>query len=425
MVKLNPATASGQRPAPAGTARQATLRQADLRQANLRLLTALVCAADEPPSRADLAASTGMTRSTASRLVDELVAAGLLEELSPATANGRGRPAVPLVAARGGPAAIGMEVTASRLVLRLVDLSGAVLTERTEDADLVGSEPGGTLRRLADLLSEMHRSTPAGVRVVGTGLALPGLIEPGPNGGADGARRLLAAPNLGWHDVVPELLIGPKALFGGALHLGNEADLAARAIAQERPGRPGPHRDFIHVSAEVGIGGSIVLDGKALSGRHGWAGEIGHLSVDPAGPSCRCGSRGCLERYAGRHALREAAGVDPDLPTQDLSALAHAGHRGVAQALERAGHALGVALADAVNLLDIPTVVLGGDLALLLEDLRPTITRELDRRVLAARWSPPTLTAVGGENLAATGAALLVLQGVLDDPAGHVATGPG
>ena len=392
--------------------------QASLREANLRLVTALVYASDEPPSRAELASASGLTRSTVSRLVDELVAGGLLRELDPAPANGRGRPAVPLAPARASLVATGAEVAAAHVSVRCIDLSGRILAEQRHEADLVGSDPRAVLAELGRTVASVHDRLPDGVRHLRTALALPGLVE-------RGTGRLLQAPNLGWRDVVPAPLVAGAEVA----HVGNEADLAALALTQRRPGRPSDLIDMVYVSGEIGIGAAVVRAGQVMAGRHGWAGEVGHISVDPTGHTCRCGSRGCLEQYAGRAAILRAAGLPEDTPPPDLLRLADDGHLGVRRALTRAGWALGVVLAGVVNLLDLPTVVLGGDLDLLSRHLKPAAEPELTSRVLSARWVAPQLLGAGESDSAAggsvgsptaTGAAYHLLGEVLDHPAQHV-----
>src|SRR6476469_5304753 len=131
----------------------ANLRQASLRHANLALVARTVLGADTPPSRADVAAATSLTRSTVSRLVDELVTGGVLGEVDSVVAGaGRGgrpgRPATPLVASTARFAAVGLQVGVGLLAARLVDLSGKVLAERLVPADLAGSSPAAALRRL-------------------------------------------------------------------------------------------------------------------------------------------------------------------------------------------------------------------------------------------------------------------------------------
>ena len=358
-------------------------RQASLRDRNLRLVLATVLAAADPPSRATVAATTGLSRSTVSRLADELVAGGLLDELERSPGVGRGRPGTPLVAG-SCVAALGLQVNPGFLAARVVDLRGRVVAQQLVVGDLTGSDPGETLVRVGTLARAVIRAAPADVRLVSSGLAVPGLVA-----AQDG--RVLSAPNLGWSDVAVKRLLPRRRLGGLELQVANEAELAARTVAETAPGRPGPFSHFFYVSGEVGIGGAAVVDGRVFGGRHGWAGEVGHVTVEADGPPCSCGSRGCLEQYAGQRAT-----------TRDV---------------ERAGWALGVALADVVNLLDIPTIVLGGHLAQNADALRPALLRELDLRVLSARWRPPTIEVSGDAPAAgATGAAYRALDGVLDRP---------
>jgi predicted NBD/HSP70 family sugar kinase len=235
---------------------------------------------------------------------------------------------------------------------------------------------------------------------------------------------LLRAPNLDWSDVRPAEVLRtalPPGLLPG---LGNEADLAARTVADTAPGRAGGFRDFIYLSGQIGIGGAAVLDGRVMAGSSGWAGEIGHVCVDPAGPACRCGSTGCLEQYAGRNALLTAAGLPADAAPGVLVARFRAGNQPARAAVESAAWALGVALAGVVNVLDIPVVVLGGHLAELTELLRVDLEGALTRRVLSARWRRLTLAAADAPPAAgATGAALRALDDVLTDPAPFLTVG--
>jgi predicted NBD/HSP70 family sugar kinase len=380
-------------------------RQSTLRAANLALVLRTVCAADGPLSRADVAVRTGTTRATAARLVDELVAGGLLDEGERLALPRRGRPATPLLpGARIG--ALGLQVDAGLVAARVLDLRGRVVAERVEEADLVGSDPAGTLARLGALAATLLDGAARELQLAGAGLALPGLVD---------GERLLRAPNLGWSDLDAVDLLAPHLPDGLRPVLGNEADLAARTVAEAAPGRPGPLRDFLYVSGQIGIGGAAVLGGRVVTGSAGWAGEVGHVCVDPEGPACRCGSTGCLEQYAGRHALLAAAGLPLDTPPAEV--VARAADADVRRALDAAARALGVALAGVVNVLDLPAVVLGGHLAALAEPLRPRLEELLGRRVLSARWRRPVVAAVTGPPAAgATGAALRALADVLADP---------
>ena len=390
-------------------------RQSSLRTSNLALLASRVFSSPEPVSRADIAAETGMTRSTASRLADELVAIGLVRELDPVASSGPGRPAVPLLPARGTFVALGLEVNVSRMAVRAVDLAGQVLAERIVVDDFSSSDAPAVLGRLADLLEPIAAIGAVGsARLVGAALALPGLVRD---------NTLLRAPNLGWSDIRPAEVLAPVLdRLGAGLVVENEADLAALTTARVRPGAPGEHRDFIYLSGENGVGAGIVRNSEVWLGANGFAGEIGHIQVDPKGPECGCGNRGCLERFAGRRAILNAAGLPRGAGSEELlkacedDASPH--HERARRAVDAAADALGIALGTAINILDIPAVVLGGHLAPLTGLLAPPLQKILNRRVLASRWSAPQiLPAPDDETPGATGGAWSLLEGVIADPA--------
>ncbi|MFC0006057.1 ROK family transcriptional regulator [Micromonospora siamensis] len=399
------------------------VRQGSLRELNLALVLGRIAAAPTPPSRADLAADTGLTRATVSAVVDDLINGRLVSEAAPAPRTGAGRPARGLVLADHGPAGLGLEVNVDYLAACVVDLAGTVRHHVVHRADLRPVSPADALTRLAGLAAGARAAADReGLTLVGATLGVPGLV------GADGLVRL--APNLGWHDVdVPALLAGHPPLVEpvpGVPHLvvDNEANLAA--LGELHAGPPGP-RSFLHISGEVGIGAGIVLDGALFRGARGWSGEIGHIPIRPDGPPCRCGGRGCLERYAGQEAILTAAGLaGADLPadtaTTRLATLATAGDLATCGALHDAGTALGVAVSAVVNLLDLDTVVLGGGYATLAPWLRPPILTELSRRVLTTPWAEVTVRpAVLGPRSAAVGGAGSVARSIIARPAGWLA----
>ncbi|HEY7812332.1 MAG TPA: ROK family transcriptional regulator [Nakamurella sp.] len=385
------------------------IRQANLREHNLSLVLRIIVDAATPLSRADIAACTGLTRATVSSLVDALIEAGLVTELAPVMSQRAGRPAVPLVPAAGTLAAVGMEVNVDYLGVRMIDLSGAVLGQEVRDGDFRGSDPAAVVPELANLYRKVVGSVDRTVRIAGTGLAIPGLVDR-----TAGPVRL--APNLGWRDVDVAALFRAELGTGDlSMLLDNEATLAARAECDALRAR-GLHT-FLYLSGEVGIGGALVLDGSIFGGRHGWSGEIGHTVIDPSGPRCRCGATGCLEQYAGKDALMRAAGLDLSLPASHLQRAAAAGDPAAVAAFDIGSRALGIAIANAVNLIDVETVVLGGLYAELAEQLVPGIERVLRDRVLAAPWSAMQVrVAEVREAAAMTGAASAVLSQVIDHP---------
>ncbi|MEV0733467.1 ROK family protein [Polymorphospora sp. NPDC050346] len=364
------------------------------------------------PSRADIAASTGLTRATVSALVDDLIGGRLVTEVAPAPRAGAGRPALGLVLAGNGPAGLGLEINVDYLAACVVDLTGRVRHRVVHRADQRPAGPRDVLARIADLAAAVRgEAERQGLAHAGTALAVPGLVT------ADGVVRL--APNLGWRDVdVPALVHGHPALAGAPLTVDNEANLAA--LGELHTAGPA---SFLYVSGEIGIGAGIVLDGALLRGARGWSGELGHVAVRPDGPPCGCGARGCLERYAGQDAILAAAGLAGRGHTADqavarLTSLAEAADPAALRALADAGSALGVTVAGVINVLDVDTVVLGGVYAPLTPWLGPAVEDEVNHRVLTAGWSPVTVRAsrLGGD-AAVVGAAGSVVRAVLDRPA--------
>ena len=399
------------------TSRQSTplgasaIRQANLREHNLGLVLRLIIDATVPLSRADIATATGLTRATVSSLADRLIMAALVAELPPVMSQRAGRPAVPLVPAGGTLAAVGMEINVDYLGVRVVDLAGEVLGQHVESADFRGSNPIAVIGRLSELYNQVTGGLGTEIRMAGSALAIPGLVDR-----STGPVRL--APNLGWRDVdvVGEFHAHP-ATSQVLIRLDNEATLAARAEADALR-RMGLF-SFLYVSGEVGVGGALVVDGGVFGGRHGWSGEIGHMVVDPAGPLCRCGSTGCLEQFAGKDALMRSAGMDLALPVEDLLHAARSGDAAALASLTLAAQALGTALANAVNLVDVENVVLGGIYAPMAPFLIPVIDEALRNRVLSAPWSGLRVYPAEVRDYAAlTGAASAVLSDVIDDPSG-------
>ena len=383
-------------------------RNSDLRHRNLALVFQQVLAADQPPSRAVIAALTGLTRSTVSRLVDELIAGNLLRELDAVGTGRAGRPALPLRPSGKGLVALGMELNVNHLSVLAMDLAGDVIASRDRLADHTGTNPEEGFVRLAGLAREVLDEV-GDRRLAGVGVAVPGLVS---------VKRglLLRAPNLGWREVpVAEILRTDLKLSDSTpVVVGNEADQAAISVAMPAPGVHNGLRDFFYISGEVGIGGAAVVAEEILDGAHGWAGEIGHTPVFPEGRLCGCGARGCLEAYAGATALcRMSDAEDIDA----VAAAARSGSQAALQVLSEAGRALGIALSGAINLLDLPSVVLGGHLASLLEWIEPATRQELAERVLSYEFSPTQITTVDQpERPAALGSAVRAFQSVIERP---------
>lgn len=396
------------RPAPAG--------QADLRGHNLALITRLIASSTTAIPRAELAARTGLGRATVSRLTQELVEGRLLEECDPVTTDQRGRPATPLELAHGTVAGLGLEANVWYAAGRALDLAGGTVGEFRITGDFSTIDAAATLSTLGDAAAQLvRRLRTRGLDVCGATLAIPGMVS------ADGD-HVNVAPNLGWHDLHPLELLGKTwDDLKVPTIASNDANLQATTVAFRRPGQVADHSRFLYLAGDIGIGGALVTDGRTETGEHGWAGEIGHVSIEPDGTPCHCGSTGCLETYAGQATLMAAIGLTPQDGVDRLIAQLDAGDPRATAAVERAGWALGVGIANVLNVADVSRVVLGTSLGRLLPWLEPHITPQLRRRVLGAQDRDLRITqGANSDAPACTGGALNVLNRIVEDPAGYL-----
>jgi predicted NBD/HSP70 family sugar kinase len=370
-----------------------------------------------PRSRATIATETGLNKTTVSSLVTELIGLDLIVERGLEQRGTVGRPGQVVELSGGGVVALGLEINVDYLAVRALDLTGAERDRRLDTRDNRGLAASEVLDRLGALASEsLDAIRSAGLRPVGATVAVPGLVD-----AATGS--LLLAPNLHWTDInvadaLHERLAGPEFPLAAE----NEANLAALAELWEGTARG--LSDVLYVSGEIGVGAGIILGGELFRGAQGFGGEFGHMTMDPHGRPCECGSRGCLETLVGLEALLESAGLEraetagSGEPVSALAARARGGDEAALRALRDGGRWLGLAIASATNLLNFQAVVLGGFFAQLSTFLASPIARELEVHVLASNWAVPRLLpSTLGPEAAVRGAAALSLQRLLSDPA--------
>ncbi len=361
-------------------------------------------------SRADIARRTGLSRSTVSSLVADLQAEGLVVEreadAAPRGPEG-GRPPVLIALDQSAGAIVGIDFGHRHVRVAVADLSFTVLAESAEgiDVDTAGQESldlaAGLIERLLD---------EAGVdrtRVLAAGMGLPAPI--------DRATGFLQS-----RAIIPSLDgIDPAAEMGMRLHmpvhLDNDANVGALGESTFGAGAGAEVMAYLRLSA--GIGAGLVIGGRPFRGARGVAGEIGHVLVDPQGPICRCGNRGCLETFVAGPALCELLRRSHGpLTVPQLLALAAEGDAGCRRVIHDAGRVVGRAVADLCNFINPDLVVVGGDLAaagdLLLDPMRDAVRRFA---VPAASQDVRITAGVLGERAEALGALAL---------AGHEAEDP-
>lgn len=361
---------------------------------------------DEHVSRAELTARMRLNRSTIAALVSELESRGVVEQASPSGARtGAGRPSLEV---RPGPHEVfvlAIELRIDRVSLARVGLGGRVLARLNAPLPDERS-PELVADTLAPLCREAVAQAPEQSSLVGVGLGLPGVV-----GADDGLIRF--APNLGWSDIGFRKLFQDRIGEKVAIRLGNDADLGV--LSEHTRGAATGHDDVVFLSADVGIGGGVIAAGHALSGAGGYAGELGHMRVNPRGRVCRCGRRGCWETEIGAKAIAGALRMtDTDL--EAVAARLRAIQRPPA-ALRAIGRQIGIGLGNVINIFNPEVVILGG----LLREVYPVVEGEVDEAIrggslaASAEQASIVLPALGADSVL-LGAAELALAPLLHDP---------
>jgi len=387
-----------------------------LRRANLALVLRRL-RDHGPRSRATLAAELGLTRTAVSGLVTELAERGLVRA-GDLERGSVGRPGTSVELDGRAVAGLGAEVNVNHVSTLALDLSGEVVSEHKLALDARALSAEEVLGRLVELVhSTVTDLEQRGIVPMGLTVGVAGLV--------DRERDVLThGPNLGWRDVPVGELLREQLGDSFEITVENEGNLAA--LAEATPGDPA-RQDVLVLFGEVGVGGGIVIEGRPLRGRQGYAGEFGHMIVEPQGRRCGCGRVGCWETVVGLRALLTLA-ADPDDPVRDpamaiddrlaeLNRRASLGDTRTLDALAQVGAWLGVGAAMLANALNPAAIVLSGYFAAVGQHMRPALETRLRAGVLApdvggTRVELSTL----GFTAAVRGGAGLALETVFADP---------
>ena len=391
--------------------RTGATRPDDIRRHNLALLLERVHLSGEL-TRADLTAQLGLNRSTIGALVADLTELRVLREHVPVGGNRAGRPSHLVGPRADGPYAIAVDVEVDRLTAAAVAVGGEVLVRREVLLDPQGRQAEDVAEQIARCVRLLGDEVPAGAWPVGLGVSIPGTV-----GRSDS--RVEFAPNLDWRGKpLGELLAG--LLPGLPISLGNDADLGV--LAEHLRGTARGCNDVVYLTGKIGVGSGILVQGVPLRGHGGLAGEVGHTVLDPSGPACHCGSRGCVETFIGEAALMRAARRRGAPSREAVAAVFDAARSGEGRALtgvQQVGELLGRMLANLVNLLNPELIVLGGSLAGVLDVAAEQIESALDRHAMAASRAMVELRVPGlSDDSSLLGAAELAFGALLSDPTG-------
>jgi len=354
-------------------------------------------------SRSEIADALGLTRSTVTVLVRELIAEGWAVEHDVAITGDVGRRPTPLFIDSQRLLLVGAEVGLGSLRLVATSLTGRVRARSSERFDL-SRGPRDAIAVLASaMLSLLGQMDHARHCVVGIGVAFPG--------GVDEAQGFLHfAPNLGWRDVSVAVLLRRRlagtALAGVPVFMQNEAN--AGALAEAEFGAPSDDGSLLYLSVNEGVGAGLVVNGRLLTGARGFAGEVGHMVLQPGGRACSCGRRGCAEALVGARAL-----LPEDAPARaglaEVQRGLAEGDAGTLERVEAAGHALGLLMQNLAAAYDPSCMVLGGKVVALGEALLATAFKVFAEYGAAGQLQAPHVRMSGfGEEAIAVGAAGLV-----------------
>lgn len=373
-------------------------------------------------SRVELAEQTGLTAQTVSNIVRRLLEGGLVREDGRATSRG-GKRATVLRLNADAYYAVGMHIDPASTTLVVTDLAGHVVA-RTRRRTPSAQGPGRVIDALCRSVRAIVEEAPAPDRILGLGVATPGPID------TSGA---VTPPHLpGWRSVP----LREALEEGTGLTTVLDNDATAATIGERWAGGERRAADMAFVYVGTGVGGGLILGGRVYRGGSGNAAEIGHVVVEPRGPECPCGNRGCLETYLAPHAVAaEAArrrGEDGHAYERGEARTVAAYRRVCREArsgdpvaldvIAEAGRRLGDAGTALLNIIDVPLLVLGGWGVPHVGGLyRDALTGAVSGRTLARGVRRVRVeTSLIGEDAGAIGAASLVLDSSYSPTVGGV-----
>jgi predicted NBD/HSP70 family sugar kinase len=363
-------------------------------------------------SQADIVRETGLSRTTVSSLVADLLREGVVVERTdsarPASSPGGGRPATLLSLEPSSGGFVGVDFGREIVRVAVANRAGEVLVDtRSDRLEVAHEAPRALSVAEAMVLRALGQAEVQPDRLIGAGVAVSAPVRSDAPGFASG----VIFPS--WAEVNVAEFFGQRLAV--PVHVGNDADLGALAEATFGAGRG--RRNLFYVGLSEGIGGGVIIDGRIYRGQTGAAGELGHIVVNPDGQVCRCGNRGCLATVAGGAALTAALRqmYGPHMTVDELIDLSREGDPGVARLIADAGEAVGRVLAGVCSVLDPELVIVGGELAPAGQPLLDAITASLERWISPASGHYPVMLGELGGTAEVLGAIALAMSGVADE----------
>jgi predicted NBD/HSP70 family sugar kinase len=350
----------------------------------------------QPVSRVDLSRLSGLQPSTISAIVEELIEEGWVRE-GALVRGARGRPST-MLSVNEDLVTLALDIRPDQAIVAVVDLSGRFLSHETV---VTVADPEASMAKIVERMRRF-RQRHSDKTFEGIGVSVPGRVD-------RVTRRLLLAPNLKWHD------FDIKSALEKRLDLQVEIDNDANAclLSELWYGRLQGVKDAVLVAVSEGLGTAILTGGQLHSGFNGLAGEFGHISIDPSGPVCGCGQRGCWEMFASsRAALQAYRKLAPKAPVggiEELLRLAEEGDPAGVKAISAQATALGRGLRMITAALSPELILITGEITSCWTRFGPIVQKEMESMMLAGP-APRLATAGDGYLARLSGGAAILLQ---------------
>jgi predicted NBD/HSP70 family sugar kinase len=358
-----------------------------------------------PRTRAELAATTGLARSTIALRVEELMSLGLVSPVGDAQSTG-GRPSSQFALNPSAKFVLAADIGATHATIAITNLSGMIVDESMGSIDIADGPPVVLNWMIETGLALLARHDLSIDDVIAVGIGLPGPVE-------HSTGRPINPPIMpGWDqfDVpgfVRERLEVPVLV---------DNDVNIMALGEQAFGRPQTD-NLLFVKVATGIGAGVISAGRLMRGAQGIAGDIGHVQIARgAGVPCHCGNLGCLEALASGPAIAHAltgAGLDADGPAAVVELVKHGNIQAI-QAVRQAGRDLGEVLTACVSLMNPSVIAVGGSMAAVGDHLIAGVREIIYTRSMPLATSKLTIVqSTAGPNAAVLGAGILAIQHAL------------
>lgn len=324
-------------------------------------------------SRADIARKTGLTPATVSNITAELMDFGLIEETERGASCG-GRKPVMLSIRSKACYIVALHISSDKIEAAICDIEAEII-RRAERPIRKGIKPAEALEAAIDLINKVKGANPE-ERVVGIGVCVHGLVK------SDEGISVFA-PNLGWENVrIGDIL---ETEFGLPVYLEN--DVRAMTLSESWCGSAKNISDYCYLYVGPGIGGGIVFNNELYKGYGGYAGEFGHMTIEPDGPLCSCGNRGCLQALASENTVtvnyvNRKHLKDKHIEFSDVIEAAKNGDEVALSEIMQSARYIGIEVGNIINAFSPPLIVINGRFTSLGSMFMTEIDEEVKKRCM-------------------------------------------